>query len=206
MSFFDGQIIYLNKDVKLKKGGRKAVCITEEEFDEILSKLKNKAEKLGYFIDDTDDGKYDWIASGALYEVFSKVKMDVSKIDFDFENFEIDDGIFFTSQGVPYLRCLAGGDWEIPVRFFIYYDGKTMRGYVPTKGNSFNRKAKSAIGNNDEGKNSDKNFLLKELFPNVQECDDEYDDEFEEDLYDNWDLIEIQEDWCLEDFESRLEV
>lgn len=203
MSFFDGQIIYLNKDVKLKKGGRKAVCITEEEFDEIISKLKNKAEKLGYCVDYTYYGKYAWIASGAFYEVFSKARLDVSKIDFDFENFEIDDGIFFTSQGVPYLRCLAGGDWEIPVRFFIYYDGKTMRGYVPTKGNPFNRKTKSAIGNTDEGKNNDKVFILKELFSNVPEYDD---DEFEEDLFDNWDAIEIQDDWCLEDFESRLEV
>lgn len=200
MSFFDGQIIYLNKDVKLKNGGRKAVCITEEEFDEILSKLKNKAEKLGYCVDYTYGGEYAWIAlSGAFYEVFSKVRKDVSKIDFDFENFEIDDEICVTSQGVPYLRCLAGGDWEIPVRFFIYYDGETMRGYVPTKGNSFNRKAKSAIGNTDEGKNSDKNFLLKELFPNVQECDDEFEEDY-------WNLIEIQDNWCLEDFESRLEV
>ena len=206
MSFFDGQIIYLNKDVKLKNGGRKAVCITEEEFDEIISKLKNKAEKLGYCVDYTYDGKYAWIASGAFYEVFSKVRMDVSKIDFDFENFEIDDEICVTSQGVPYLRCLAGGDWEIPIRFFIYYDGKTMRGYVPTKGNPFNRKVKSAIGNTDEGKNNDKAFILKELFPNVQEYEYEYDDEFEEDLFDNWDLIEIQDNWCLEDFESRLEV
>ena len=171
MSFFDGQIVYLNKDVKLKNGGRKAVRITEEEFDEIISKLKNKVEKSGYFVDFTTYGKYDWISSGIFHEVFSKVRIDVSKIDFDFENFEIDDKIFFTSQGVPYLRCLAGGDWEIPVRFFIYYDGKSMRGYVPTKGNSFNRKTKSAIGNNidntDECKNNDKDFLLKELFPDV---------------------------------------
>ena len=203
MSFFDGQIIYLNKDVKLKKGGRKAVCITEEEFDEIISKLKNKAEKLGYCVDCTYGGKYAWIASSAFYEVFSKARLDVSKIDFDFENFEIDDTIFVTSQGVPYLQCLAGGDWEIPIRFFIYYDGKTMRGYVPTKGNPFNRKAKSAIGNTDEGKNNDNVFILKELFSNVPEYDD---DEFEEDLFDNWDLIEIQDNWCLEDFESRLEV
>ena len=78
-----------------------------------------------------------------------------------------------------------------------------MRGYVPTKGNSFNRKTKSAIGNTDEGKNNDKVFILKELFSNVPEYDD---DEFEEDLFDNWDAIEIQDDWCLEDFESRLEV
>ena len=197
MGFFDGQTIYLNKDVKLKKGGRKAVCITEEEFDEILSKLKTKAEKLGYCVDNTYYGEYSWITDGAFYEVFYKVRADVSKIDFDFENFEIDDTICVTSQGVPYLRCLAGGDWEIPVRFFIYYDGKNMRGYVPTKGNSFNRKAKSAIGNTDDGKNNDKAFILKELFPN--------DDEFEED-FDDWNSIDIQENWCLEDFESRLEV
>ena len=203
MKFFDDQIVYLNKDVTLKNGGRKAVCISEEEFDKIILNLKNKVEKLGYFVDYSTYGKYDWITSSIFCELFSKLLTDVGKIDFDFENFEIEDKIFFTSQGVPYLRCLAGGDWEIPVRFYIYYDGKTMRGYVPTKGNSFNRKTKSAIGNTNEGKNNDMDFLIKELFPNVQEYDP---DEFEEEMYDNWDAIEIQDDWCLEDFESRLEV
>ena len=46
-----------------------------------------------------------------------------------------------------YVKGCFGGDWEIPVLFFIYWDGKKFRGYIPTKGNTFNRKEKRSLGN-----------------------------------------------------------
>jgi hypothetical protein len=53
-------------------------------------------------------------------------------------------------SGVPALFVHAGGDWEYPICFLIYWDGKTFRGYVPTKGQAYNKKQKAAIGNYDE--------------------------------------------------------
>lgn len=34
--------------------------------------------------------------------------------------------------------------------FVLYWDGKDIRGYIPTKGNSFDRFRKIALGNDDE--------------------------------------------------------
>ncbi|MDB5036981.1 MAG: hypothetical protein JWQ35_509 [Bacteriovoracaceae bacterium] len=57
----------------------------------------------------------------------------------------------------------AGGDWENPVFFIIYWDGKALRGYIPTKGNLWNTDTKQAYGNDEE---SDAKNLL-ERFPDV---------------------------------------
>lgn len=40
--------------------------------------------------------------------------------------------------------------------FVIYWDGTQLRGYIPTKGNSFDRFRKIALGNDD---NADRKFL-----------------------------------------------
>ncbi|HEY4514599.1 MAG TPA: hypothetical protein VJJ22_00345 [Candidatus Paceibacterota bacterium] len=60
---------------------------------------------------------------------------------------------------IPGIGCYAHGDWEYPVFFIIYLDadGKTLRSYLPKKGNVFNPKKKSAFGNNEE---DDREFLL----------------------------------------------
>ena len=50
-------------------------------------------------------------------------------------------------NNLPVLFVNAGGDWESPICFIIYWDGKSLRGYVPTKGNVFNKKTKAAYGN-----------------------------------------------------------
>lgn len=49
-------------------------------------------------------------------------------------------------NGFTFLGCAAGGDWEYPVHFAIYYDGKSLRGYVPRYCNSYNLKTKQAFG------------------------------------------------------------
>ena len=206
MDFFtEKNTIFLNEKVSLRKGGRKAVRMSEEVFKEILSTYKSEAAKAGYDVDDRF-GEYDWILEDAFDEMFVKLKKDLLKIDFDFENREIESEIYMTNIGVPYLCCWAGGDWECPVRFFIYYDGETLRGYIPTKGNVFNRKTKSAIGNEDEGELSDSCFIVKEACPKLlkEHSFDEI-NELMENHFD-WDRLEFQEGWCLEDFESRLEI
>ena len=59
-----------------------------------------------------------------------------------------------TKSGVPYLCCSGGGDWEVPVVFMIYWDGKSFRGYILTKGNPWNTKIKAAFNNDTEADNN----------------------------------------------------
>lgn len=100
---------------------------------------------------------------------------DLKKVEFDFENYETgineDDpahqqeiltskitrgfmnypcGYYVLPNNMPVLFINAGGDWETPICFAIYFDGKKLRGYIPKAGNIWNRKNKSAFGNDED--------------------------------------------------------
>ena len=77
--------------------------------------------------------------------------------DFDLENVNCQDGeesesiIGFKSEGnLNFLGLTAGGDWEQPVFFMIYWDGVRIRAYVPYNGNPFNTSNNSPYGNATE--------------------------------------------------------
>jgi hypothetical protein len=78
------------------------------------------------------------------------------KVDFDLENvaYTADDfgpvglvGYHREANGFTYCGFAAGGDWEHPVFFLVYWDGRRLRGYVPTDGNPWNTTTKKAYGN-----------------------------------------------------------
>jgi len=135
---------------------RKAPIIT-------LDELKSK---MGKYIKSYDDPTYDEDAEEFPYNLPEKVNSDLSKIAFDFENYTLGDadpnypssqcysgypcGYKTLPSGIPVLLVNAGGDWEFPICFALYYDGKGIRGYIPTDGNVFDKKNKSAYGNSDE--------------------------------------------------------
>ena len=59
--------------------------------------------------------------------------------------------VFLQLKDYAILLCWGGGDWEYPLFFILYLDNKNhLRGYVPSKGNTFNLKYKSAYGNNED--------------------------------------------------------
>lgn len=83
------------------------------------------------------------------------------KVSFDTENISIDSpglrcvdapphGFFTLPNGMTMLGASAGGDWEVPVYFILYWDGKSIRGYVPENGNQWNTTTKQAYGNDPE--------------------------------------------------------
>ena len=81
------------------------------------------------------------------------------KVSFDLENVASSAsefgpkplmGYHTEANGLTYLGMCAGGDWEHPVFFMIYWDGKKLRGYVPTEGNPWNTTSKCAYGNDEE--------------------------------------------------------
>jgi hypothetical protein len=82
-----------------------------------------------------------------------QIKKDLAKVEFDFENWDCDNGCKYINgfhvapNGLPYWGDCAGGDWEIPIFYIIYWDGKKLRAYIPTEGNPWNTDTKSAYGN-----------------------------------------------------------
>ena len=132
----------------------KLLSYAEKNFD---------AEELGE--DDFEDSD-DVITYGMMDQQFTKVYDDVKKIRFDYENVYVEKYLELSS-GIPIALVLAGGDWELPLLFALYYDGSTFRGYIPTEGNVFNRTLKQAYGNaTDEEDEADclKHFGVKNSY------------------------------------------
>jgi hypothetical protein len=89
----------------------------------------------------------------------AKVRQDLEKICFDFENCEHEGdeaapdgfmGIQVLPNGMPFCGLFAGGDWESPVHFILYCDAKGLRAYIPEAGNTFNPESRTAYGSEDE--------------------------------------------------------
>jgi hypothetical protein len=87
------------------------------------------------------------------------IQKDLSKVKFDTENVIYEEDNPFRAEGLGFRTLLnnltvlgvkAGGDWENPVYFIIYWDGDNLRGYIPKDGNPYNSDTKEAYGNNEE--------------------------------------------------------
>jgi hypothetical protein len=99
-------------------------------------------------------------ASGYAWPLeIPEVKKDLKKVDFDFENHCEGPGDFgpqrlmglcTLNNGLTFWGQCAGGDWEHPVFFILYCDGPNIRAYVPKEGNPWNKRTKSAYGNNND--------------------------------------------------------
>lgn len=152
---------------------RKAPIITLNEFRE---KFANEVKKTAIRSEEYDDDED--VTASSLYVLnyfHGKVSSDLQKINFDFENYytpgtpenenrDTSDsyvrpeekgvvGFNVLPSGIPFLGAWAGGDWEYPVYFMIYWDGKSLRGYVPTVGNTFCEKYKTAYGSEGNADN-----------------------------------------------------
>lgn len=192
----------VNMNVELRNGGRNAVKMSTEDFRKEMTRaykmaameMSWRANKVGNIVKPSTfvyKCCNDYLDVPKIMSSFHKDVWE-GKYEFDSENCDNVGDVKVCSKGVPYIEVNAGGDWETPVRFFVYFDGRQFRGYVPLKGNAINRDTNRAFGNDDE---SDGKFIMKEL---SIEKDDEY-------PYSNHE-VEIDSDACLEDFTSRIEV
>ncbi len=145
----------VNLDVELPKSGRTASKITPKEFeDKMRSIWERHGEERRFSLDSFVHTFCNNYNTDKPKELSSLID-DISKIEYNCENIG-SVGKVETKNGITYLKCFAGGDWECPILFFIYFDGNKFRGYIPTYGNAFNRKTKRAFGNDD---GSDIEFL-----------------------------------------------
>lgn len=86
----------------------------------------------------------------------AQLKKDLSKVLFDTENWtRFDDAEAYSKYPVGYRHLgdglhvffvNAGGDWEFPICFVLYWDGSAIRGYIPNDGNAYHKAAKAAYG------------------------------------------------------------
>ena len=146
----------------------KKISIEEFEAKFIEVAKQTEAYRTDYRQEDFDDfmvSKYssqkplDFFARLALhYKALPSVAKDLKKVDFDCENFECEAkesskvrlGIQQLDNGLVYLGCMGGGDWEVYVYYIVYWDGKNFRGYLPKDGNPWDKKEKRAYIDEDE--------------------------------------------------------
>lgn len=114
--------------------------------------------------------------------IVQKLEKDI-KVEFDTENYETTKGYAGPQSlmgynqeenGFTYLGVCSGGDWETPIFFCVYWDGKRIRGYVPTEGNPWNTDTKTAYGNDDISDNKNIKKRYPDKFVNNKENDIEY--------------------------------
>lgn len=86
------------------------------------------------------------------------IRSDIATVDFDLENifanekFDPTVGYRELPNGFKHYVVMAGGDWEIPVYFVVYWDGNNVRAYVPERGNTFNHETRTAYGSEEHCK------------------------------------------------------
>lgn len=107
--------------------------------DDRLEEIKNES-----FVDKTKS-----FPGFDFSSITDKVSNDLRKVAFDTENIE-GKGFKQITEDLVCFLVEAFGDWEVPMYFIIYWDGKELRGYVPTEGNPWNTDEKAAYGNNEE--------------------------------------------------------
>lgn len=146
---------------------------------EVISEedLKEKLNKLSGVLEEYSSTCFN------VGEIIEKLGKDI-KVRFDLENTYDSAELHFklvgfqVLDGMPFWGFAAGGDWENPVFFIAYWDGKKIRGYVPTEGNPFNRTTMQAYGNDEAADAKDyfkRGLLTKEQSEKYEEGEFIYD-------------------------------
>ena len=147
---------FINDDYKVKAGGRNAVKITKDQLKELIHEYVEKySEQMAEAKSDGFYYKNNMEPEDYLMEVLrvAPINKDV-KYEFDDENYwhggDRYSGYKTLDNDLTYFGFWAGGDWELGVFGIVYYDGKQLRAYIPTRGNMVNTKTKYAIGNSED--------------------------------------------------------
>ena len=64
---------------------------------------------------------------------------------------QILENCVYDANDLYFITGYMGGDWEFPVNFIVYVDQNNKNNlYIPTDGNTFNKKTKTAYGNDED--------------------------------------------------------
>lgn len=188
--------LFMSLSASLSFAGRNFVPV-EEAFlcEKILAAAKTSAALDGYDLSDLENLP--------LHLLSEKIADDLGKIEgFEPENSStaMDFGIgsetllgFKTlSNKLVFLGVNAGGDSTVPLLYIIYWDGKTLRAYVPKEGNTWNTDTNLLYG---EGSPESDLANLRKRFPGIVE---EGSDELP------WDEIRIDAEKVTQDILARI--
>ncbi len=137
--------------------------------DEFLSKIQEFMSPLESEDDDDDDDGYP-------YNLPKKIAKDLSKVEFDFENSSMFDenrenileGYREIVPGFHVFFAWAGGDWQIPVTWIYYFDGKDIRAYIPSDGNQWDKKEKRAYDGDEDHEEIDREKIYADILNRIK--------------------------------------
>ena len=146
---------YINDDITPKAGGRKAPSISktdlEEKLIEYLCHLDSTIPRKSLVRDPLEICNY-------LFSLEDGKFVDDLRFDNSYENITCDPhSAFDENYGTPllgyqtlengftFLGAEAGNDCGAPIFYVIYWDGKTIRCYIPVRGNEVNLDFKCAL-------------------------------------------------------------
>lgn len=141
---------FINDDIKLRHGGRRAVKLTVEELED---RLQKQYESL------TGDSSGNFISLCAVEELLSsdKTVQKDNKYIASFAEMSDDDsdyngtgksllGFHTLDNGLTIYGFVVEGDETGKIFALFYHDGKKIRLYTPIRGNLVNTDCKCAIG------------------------------------------------------------
>lgn len=137
-----------------------------------------------------------------LTDLSPQLKKDLSKVEFDWENStsatSLTDQAWRSgkndktefgysldimgphnrmgAEGVSWIGCAAGGDWEEPLFFILYMDQGEVRAWIPKDGNCWNRTTKQAFGNDEDDDSKDIKKQIKKSGKYPELLDDDMKD------------------------------
>lgn len=177
----------LNKDAKFKIGGRNIARLTEQEFLDLARKYCMNYQGSERDEDVTNEWTINppsdqdvlnmlifYAASSGSNEDGSTVGNDFKGLEFSNENTEPIEGVRMTKGGCPYVVGYSGGDWENPVCFIVFYDGKQIRAYLPKSGNTWRTYAEIEKKRDKSGNWKSKMVTKKIALGNDEDADTDY--------------------------------
>jgi len=202
---------YINEQIKAKVGGRKAPKMSIKEFkekcDRWLVQNKTKLEEEGYDIYDGFNSIVPWIVgNGDEGFGFGKAIKDIhNKFEVYWENMDYEDSPRITKDGIPYWLFEGFSDYGPPVFWFLYWDGKNWRAYVPVRGNYVCPKKKIQFCEGYDNYSAEREALVDSGIIDSQMSDEDLEEYICSNILEG--IIDISsKSLAIDEFENRLEV
>lgn len=199
----------INAQYKMKIGGRKAPKMSLMEFNNLCKNYLLKYKdilKEQYAYNEKQSFKeivpqLITIEADANIGLNKAIKDLHNKCRLYFEDSITEDKPRLTTSGIPYWLVKSASDYSPFIIWFLYWDGKNWRAYLPIRGNYICPKAKVMFCEDTDDYTNEKIALIdsKIISPNMDEDEFEW---FMEDL--DYSIDVNSEDMCIEEFENRL--
>ena len=181
---------YINDDAPVTPGIRQAARITADDLKQIMIRQYNASvsvKQCNAVFDENNYSDHNQAVTDLMAVLTCdepKVSVDRSNIDFDIENLDASTPAVYTyagdqgadlcgfhtlSSGLTFCGAIAGGDWEYPLFYIMYYDGTDLRAYIPIKGNVVNCDTLSAFGSEVNLCNPNAPYNLMQLYELYQQ-------------------------------------